>query len=519
MLLPLLAPSAVSCQGNSDCQADEEGKTMCDLLTKRCVAPGLSVSITRVMLAQQQMKAVVQARVPVSDPRHPPVTHNLSLCELAGSSRPFSCVKVLLQLFDDGDWGHADSFVGDDVFSNIWELGGTSRAVGDFLVSVLVDGQLQEDPALTVKLTVMDPTVILGTVDQVYLELGAAQHSLDMAIKNGTPVWLALEAARELLASKSWVAADSFRPTLQGYRFETIHGLGLAVLYQQPHMRASASQSTLAADHPPRRLSPPTLAAQPPSDCPQGTIRGKVLVLDITHDEFVNDHAVGSCQVVDIFTAAGYAVSYFKNSVVTALDRLKNWEQYAAVMLYTHGDVDVGYSMLFLGEIPDDLTTHFDALYQQQTTSNLIVSTRISTDAQGAPSTVKKLWATQKFFSSYTGRMDGTIVFINACGSMFNSLLDNTFLDLGAAAMIGWSHIVYAEFADQAAVKLAKALVDGTYLLYLPGVGMAGYQISTWGGTLACALAARKSSSVETCAVMRDLAGPVQIPVPRSLTN
>ena len=154
-----------------------------------------------------------------------------------------------------------------------------------------------------------------------------------------------------------------------------------------------------------------------------------------------------SSQTESLLANDGYTVTYEANQNVT-ISSFTNFGQYDAIALYGHGGLlpgGQGGEVFYTSQQPTLLS-------EVENGWDLLTHRLIELNGYYA--------VTPSFIDAYAGSMNGTIVFAAACNSAFDSQMANAFIGNGAAAYLGFTHVVKATFAASKEIATFQTLLQ-----------------------------------------------------------
>lgn len=357
-------------------------------------------------------------------------------------------------LHDDGSAADNDVTAGDGIFSGVNVVGFSDPGTRYFAAVV-------NDPSLASSLQTSSVEIdgMFAESEAQYAADGAAD---DAVLTAGNDVLAGGGSAKD--AAAAVIAALASDPNFQagsilssGSEVEWTGANGIYYLYDgsvTSDGQAGGGSVPVTADVAKAAQTGTDVPAvrEVPADVVDHT-GSSALVLAPFSTNWVNDQ---SSQVDSLLKSAGYAVTYHDNATQGAvtLDDFKNFNQYDAIALSTHGELTPdGNVDIITGvhAISTDGLQHLGDLW----------SHRLILAAVG--STFNYYYAiTPAWITQYDEGMDGTIVYAGTCDSLANPSMSNTLLRAGASAVIGYDWTVSQNFLGDNLVPTFETLLDTT---------------------------------------------------------
>ncbi len=342
----------------------------------------------------------------------------------------------LCDLYDDGSALHRDAVAGDGIFSNV--LAYEKSAVGDYYFTAEASGVEKLFDRVT--------AVAAPTTQELQASLDlqdTLQGIFDAAIAKRQTSAQALEKVATYLEAHPEAA-------LRG----SIQRLSNAVAWTSPIGIAETffDPATFAGQNGSKSLetleTTVTDSIIYSTDAASGDVCGEALVVSPYFSFFESHGGDESNDIAAQLTTAGYDVTAEYNANVTISD-FKGWGNYDTVVLSSHGAYVPGSGSVILSGVEATIGSVVSNLFD-------VVAGRIQIVAG-------TLALTPTFFSYYSGHFDDSIVYLSACESGRDATLANAFLGSGAAAVVGYTKVVNANFANARGQAMYSHLInDGT---------------------------------------------------------
>lgn len=356
-------------------------------------------------------------------------------------------VVPLVDLYDDGDFTHRDAVAGDGMFSNALSVNLPTAGQHVFVAVVSTTSGTARYSVRVTAVQIPTETRVAARVEMMTYQ----QSRLFQLVEADVPLPEALDIIRTQLEIDPSVRTTSLQTGSVSLTWESVEGIRLGIIATLD--RGDIMTSAPLQNDKSQGTSVTTPGAGP---CPDSC--GSALILSPFQAEF-SPFDPGA-MVAEQFRAKGYSVTFETDSQVT-IDDFENWGRYDAVVVSTHGeeaDDPNAVPMVMTGE-----RVRIDRAME-----------RLADLLAGRVTMMSDYFAvTPSFFETYSGSMDGSVVYIGACRSARTNALANTFVrDLGAAAYAGFSDYVYTDFAYERATKMFTHLLNGGTVGTIPGAGL-----------------------------------------------
>ncbi len=394
-------------------------------------------------------------------------------------------ITKLADLHDSGSAADGDAVAGDGIYTALVPI--SFNATGTrYFIAKLAD-------AVTSSLSI--PGVNPPTDAQLAQDsndLNQVGSAASAAVTAGGGAAQIIAAAQTALQSDSNVLAGSIVVEPTGISWESSDGIIQDIMtdallggrgVSSVSAASNASTATNQALTGSTFVGASDAAASPLAATPQALVPADTVdsngqtaeVLDPYNFVFASqgDEAPAVSQAL---TAGGYTVTYKSNNLVT-LDDFKNLGTNAAVAIISHGDYYGHLNQAILTAIP--VAASPDA----QTAADLLnhrIVVGYSDIYHHADGSIYAL--TPAFFTKYTGAMDKSIVYIGCCDQCDVPDMADAFLNLGAAAFIGYKNPVPTDFGAIHGLEAFQTLLKptGNTVGDIPGINTA--QVSTTDG-------------------------------------
>jgi hypothetical protein len=363
--------------------------------------------------------------------------------------------ELLVELYDSGQFVNRDTAANDSIYSNSIAINLPSAGPYGFAAVATIDGQSR---SFSTAITAIQSSSseLVAARDQRLIQ---TQTSLDEQIELGVPVRQALENVKQAVAVDPDVRQDSIVVSANGVYWQTEDGTGMGVLssVESVTVRSGAGSSpTEAVDN--TTCSSDELISGEGSDdsC------GKAIVLGAFYSSFSVGGGDESKDLAGKLRNNGYDVVEQYDAQVTVSD-FANLGQYDVVVVTSHGDswvVPNGTGGLSTETV---ILTRERVIPGQEPYYNAI--------AAGLIKKISGYYAiTPRFFETFTGQMDNSVVYFGACRTARGSDMANAFTGLGASVYMSYTDYVKSSFAYNRGIAAFDYLLGGGAVGAIPGL-------------------------------------------------
>jgi len=375
-------------------------------------------------------------------------------------------------LADDGNVSNGDLTAGDGIFGGVNVVGFTAPGTRYF-AAVVSDPNLST-PIHSATISIIGSAPLTQSqFDPAEADSASLNQAANTVLAGGGSIQAAIAAVEGALGSDANVVPGSIQMTATGVSWQD--SAGIEHLFDTDMLNTDVGTPPAS----PFALLTPSQAALLPSDVtPASTAHSgsPSLVLEPFPSQWLQRAA--SPTIASKLTAAGYNVTFHDNGTngAVTLNDFKGLGQYDTIAIETHGDVLNGNVVLATGvQTSDALDAQFQADLHSVPARLVAVGVPAGLDSSShLTGAVSDYAITPAWISYYSGTMNGTVVYVDACDSLGNQTMANAFTNLGAGAYIGYDGPVTFGFAHQQGIATFTTLLNDSNNTVgdIPGINM-----------------------------------------------